>query len=266
MPSNDPRWAGLHSFSCSRCRQWDHCPFAPDYTSSSLLLGGSITPTSCCYCCSYCCICSQVTTSVSARASHMHTRSAGAVSTPTSASNSSSASASASASNSKSASPSASPSPLHSDSVGRLIGAGEMHLHHYHHHQCQGSHQCAHSATIPLPVCMSPNNSGGREGYVGHSVSSAGRFSHFAAACVTSAIRSAGLDSGVGPDSTSTGSSAPLPPASGFRGMLAQYRSAVLQAASCNFLVCAFKYLLPRLLLLPIFHFFYLHELIEVSK
>lgn len=36
-------------------------------------------------------------------------------------------------------------------------------------------------------------------------------------------------------------------------------------APECNFLVNAFKYLLPRLLLLPIFQFFYLHELIEVS-
>ncbi|THD25059.1 putative ras GTP exchange factor son of sevenless [Fasciola hepatica] len=34
-------------------------------------------------------------------------------------------------------------------------------------------------------------------------------------------------------------------------------------ASECNFLVNAFKYLLPRLLLLPIFQFFYLHEMIE---
>ncbi|KAF5401555.1 hypothetical protein PHET_05226 [Paragonimus heterotremus] len=34
-------------------------------------------------------------------------------------------------------------------------------------------------------------------------------------------------------------------------------------SANCNYLVNAFKYLLPRLLLLPIFQFFYLHELIK---
>ncbi|CAH8604898.1 unnamed protein product [Dicrocoelium dendriticum] len=34
-------------------------------------------------------------------------------------------------------------------------------------------------------------------------------------------------------------------------------------SASCNFVVIAFRYLLPRLLLLPIFQFFYLHELIK---
>ncbi|CAL8091439.1 unnamed protein product [Calicophoron daubneyi] len=34
-------------------------------------------------------------------------------------------------------------------------------------------------------------------------------------------------------------------------------------SAACNYLVNAFKYLLPRFLLMPIFHFFYLHELIE---
>lgn len=34
-------------------------------------------------------------------------------------------------------------------------------------------------------------------------------------------------------------------------------------SANCNFVVIAFRYLLPRLLLLPIFQFFYLHELIK---
>ncbi|KAA3679573.1 uncharacterized protein DEA37_0011341 [Paragonimus westermani] len=34
-------------------------------------------------------------------------------------------------------------------------------------------------------------------------------------------------------------------------------------SANCNYLVNAFKYLLPRLLLLPVFQFFYLHELIK---